>query len=181
MKTFIFLADGFEEIEAITTIDILRRAEIQLTTVSVSDKKEVRGAHGISVMADSLFSEADFSGNDLLCLPGGMPGTKNLDAHEGLKNLIQKQAEQGKKLAAICAAPSILGKMGLLKGKKAVCYPGFENQLTGATLSEDAVVKADNIITAKGAGVAVQFALKLVAELKGQASADKIADDLMFG
>jgi len=178
MKTIVFLADGFEEIEAITTIDILRRADIHVTTVSISTLKEVRGAHGISVLADCLFSEAEFSDNDLLCLPGGMPGTKNLDAHEGLKKLIQKQAGQGKNLAAICAAPSILGKMGLLEGKEAVCFPGFEDQLLGATLSEEKVVKAGNIITAKGAGVAVQFALKIVAELKGQASADRIAESI---
>jgi len=175
MKTFIFLAHGFEEIEAITTIDILRRAEIQVTTVSISDMKEVRGAHNIQILADSLFSETDFTGNNLLCLPGGMPGTKNLDAHEGLKKLIRKQVEEGNKVAAICAAPYILGKMGLLNGKEATCYPGYEDQLLGATLSEETVVKAGNIITAKGAGVAVQFALKLVAELKDQASADRIA------
>src|ERR1035437_5610510 len=114
MKVFIFLADGFEEIEAIAPIDIFRRADIDVTTVSISNEKSVRGAHNITVQADCLFKEVDFSTNDLLYLPGGMPGTRNLDAHEGLKNLLLKQADNNKKIAAICAAPSILGKLGLL-------------------------------------------------------------------
>jgi len=175
MQTFVFLADGFEEIEAIAAIDILRRANIEVTTISISTSKEVQGAHGIIVIADCLFTDADFTQNDLLYLPGGMPGTKNLDAHDRLKNLLIKQVEQGEKIAAICAAPSILGKMGLLEGKEAICYPGFENQLFGATLSEAKVVKSGTIITAKGAGVAIEFALKLVEELKGKAIAEKIA------
>jgi len=180
MKAFVFLADGFEEIEAITPIDILRRADVEVTTISISNNKEVRGAHGIIVSADCLFSQADFSNNDLLILPGGMPGTKNLDAHEGLKKLIRLQVEKGKKLAAICAAPSILGKMGFLEGKEAICYPGFENQLFGATLSEEKIVKSGLIITAKGAGVAVDFALKLVEELKGKASAERVAVSICY-
>ena len=175
MKAYVFLAEGFEEIEAITPIDILRRADIEVTIVSILPYKEVCGAHGIKVMADILFDEADYSDNDLLLLPGGMPGTKNLDAHAGLKNLLHKQVEQDKTLAAICAAPSILGKMGLLEGKEAICYPGYETQLLGATLSTEQVVKSGQIITAMGAGVAVPFALKLVEVLKGKQMADKIA------
>lgn len=180
MKVFLFLADGFEEIEAIAPIDIFRRADIEVTTVSISENKLVRGAHNISVQADSLFSETDFTENDLLYLPGGMPGTKNLDAHQGLKNLLQEQADNQKNIAAICAAPSILGKMGLLKGREAICFPGFENQLTGAFLSKEKIVKSDFISTAKGAGVAVLFALKLVEELKGKQKADKIAASIQL-
>lgn len=176
MKVFIFLADGFEEIEAIAPIDIFRRAAIEVINVSISLQKEVVGTHGIPVLADSLFSETDFTAADLIFLPGGMPGTKNLDAHEGLKNLIREQFESGKPIAAICAAPSILGKMGLLKGKEAICYPGFENQLIGATISESKVVSSGLIRTAKGAGVAIQFALQLVGELKGEAEATRIAN-----
>jgi len=175
MKVFIFLADGFEEIEAIAPIDIFRRADIDVTTVSISKEKQVRGSHNITVLADSLFAETDFSTNDLLYLPGGMPGTRNLDAHEGLKKLLLKQAEDNKKIAAICAAPSILGKLGLLTGKEAICFPGFENQLAGAVLSNEKIVKSGKISTAKGAGVAIQFALKLVEELKGKTIAEKIA------
>jgi len=178
MKAFIFLADGFEEIEAIAPIDIFRRAKIEVTTISISNYKTVQGAHGIQVISDSLFSETDFTGNCILYLPGGMPGTKNLDAHEGLKDLIRKQASENKNLAAICAAPSILGKMGLLKGKEAICYPGFEDKLIGAILSQNKIVKSGPIHTAKGAGVAVQFALKLVEELKGKETADQISGSI---
>lgn len=174
MKVFIFLADGFEEIEAIAPIDIFRRADIDVTTISISNNKSVRGAHNIQVQADCLFTEVDFSGNNLLYLPGGMPGTSNLDTHKGLKELLLKQAGENKKIAAICAAPSILGKLGLLNGKEAICFPGFENQLAGALLSKDKIVKSGQISTAKAAGVAIQFALKLVEELKGKTLADKI-------
>lgn len=178
MKVYIFLADGFEEIEAIAPIDIFRRAKIEVITISISKNKTVSGSHGILVIADSLFSEADFDDNDMLYLPGGKLGTENLDAHKGLKDLITKQTLENKKLAAICAAPSILGKMGILKGKEAICYPGFENKLQDAILSENKIVKSGNIYTAKGAGVAVQFALKLVEELKGSELAQQIADSI---
>ncbi|MFT3753938.1 MAG: DJ-1/PfpI family protein [Paludibacter sp.] len=178
MKVYIFLANGFEEIEAIAPIDIFRRANIEVVTVSVSGSKEVTGAHGVSVLADKLFSETDFNGDYLLFLPGGMPGTKNLDAHEGLKNLIAKHVNEGKPTAAICAAPYILGKLGLLKGKEAICYPGFEDQLVGAKISENKIVGSGNISTAKAAGVAIQFALKLVGDLKGKAEADRIANSI---
>ena len=175
MKAYIFLADGFEEIEAIAPIDIFRRAKIEVATVSISENRIVQGAHGIPVIADFLFNEIDFSDNDILYLPGGMPGTKNLAAHNGLKTLISKQMSENKNIAAICAAPSILGKMELLEGKEAICYPGFEDQLHDAIISKDKIVKSGNIYTAKGAGVAVQFALKLVEELKGRMLAEKIA------
>jgi len=178
MKVYLFLADGFEEIEAIAPIDILRRANIDVTTVSISNQKSVRGSHNIVVSADRLFSETDFSDNDLLYLPGGMIGTKNLDAHEGLKSLLLKQASEDKNIAAICAAPSIIGKLGLLKGKEAICYPGFEGQLTGATLSNEKIVESGTISTAKGAGVAVQFALKLVEILRSKTVAEQIADSI---
>ena len=180
MRIFVFLAEGFEEIEAIVPIDIFRRAEIETVTVSISNEKVVRGAHNISVLADKLFDETYFSGMDLLFLPGGMPGTSNLDAHKGLKKLIQNQFDNNKNIAAICAAPSILGKMNLLNEKEAICYPGFEDKLYGAKLSNDKVVKSGNITTAKGAGVALQFALKLVEALKGREAADKIAEAIMM-
>ncbi|MEI6754204.1 MAG: DJ-1 family glyoxalase III [Paludibacter sp.] len=180
MKVFVFLADGFEEIEALVPIDIFRRADIETITVSITDDKLVRGAHNISVLTDSLFSETDFSEIDLIYLPGGMPGTKNLDAHQGLKNLIQDISDKNTNIAAICAAPSILGKMNLLKGKKAICFPGFENELYGAVLSTEKVVKSGNISTAKGAGVALEFALKLVEELKGKEVSAKIAETIQI-
>ncbi len=180
MKVFVFLAEGFEEIEAIAPIDIFRRAGFDVCTVSITENKEVSGAHGITVLADCLFSATEFSKNDLLFLPGGMPGTKNLDEHEGLKHVLKTQVDSKKPLAAICAAPSILGKMGLLEGKEAICYPGFENFLYGATLSKEKIVKSGQIFTAKGAGVAIPYALRLVEELKGKEVADKLAESICY-
>lgn len=180
MKTLVFLADGFEETEAVVTIDLLRRAEVDVVTVSISNQKEVCGAHGIIVIADVLFDEVDSSNCEMIVLPGGMPGTKNLDAHEGLKELILKQAVQNKYISAICAAPSIIGKMGLLNGKEAVCFPGFEATLQGASLLDANVVQCGTIITAKGAGVATEFALKLVEVLKGGTKAMEIAKTICF-
>ncbi|GAP72233.1 hypothetical protein SAMD00024442_28_6 [Candidatus Symbiothrix dinenymphae] len=173
-KVFLFLADGFEEIEASGTVDILRRGGLDVTTVSVAATLQVSGAHGIPVVADALFAEVDFSGGDLLVLPGGGSGTKNLNAHEGLKNLLKQHAAAGKKIAAICAAPMVLGGLGLLQGKRATCYPGMENTLQGATIADASVVKDGNIITGKGPGYTFEFALALVAELQGQAKADEV-------
>jgi 4-methyl-5(b-hydroxyethyl)-thiazole monophosphate biosynthesis len=175
-KVFLFLAEGFEETEAITTADILKRAGMELLLVSVTGVKMVTGAHGIPVIADTLFEETDFSGGDILVLPGGMPGTKNLDAHTGLKELIKTYDDHGKIVAAICAAPMILGEMGLLKGKKATCYPGFESYLSGATVVDERAVVSGNIITGKGPGAAVEFALAIVECVQGEMFAGRVAD-----
>lgn len=175
MRIFLFLATGFEEIEAVAPMDVFRRAGIDLTTVSITEDIVVTGAHNIGVEADEMFDEMDFSGDFLIYLPGGMPGTTNLDNHEGLKALLTQQLAKGKKVAAICAAPSILGKMGVLKDKEAVCYPGFESQLTGAKIPKTSMAKSDNILTAKGPGVAIPFALKIVEELKGKQVAEEVA------
>jgi 4-methyl-5(b-hydroxyethyl)-thiazole monophosphate biosynthesis len=180
MKVFIFLAEGFEETEAIGTIDVLRRGDLEVTTVSVTGKNAVTGAHGIPVVADKLFAETDFSGGQMLVFPGGMPGAGNLNAHEGLKALIQQYHVENKKLSAICAAPLILGGLGLLRGKKATAYPGFENTLQGAQVVGDKVVKAGNIITGKGPGFVFDFALAIVAELQGQDKADEVAAGLLL-
>ena len=179
-KVFIFLADGFEEIEAIAPIDILRRAELDVVTVSISDNKTVTGAHGIKVEADQLFTETTFGENDYYVLPGGYDGMLNLSAHQGVNELLTKQHNAGKKLAAICASPSVLGKLGILEGKEAICYPGFEGNLTGATISKNSVVEDGNVITGKGPGVAVQFALKIVESLKGKETASQVSDSLML-
>ena len=174
-KAVVFIATGFEEIEAIGTIDVLRRGGIDVTISSITGPKTITGAHGISMKSDVLFNEMDYNDFDAFILPGGMPGTKNLDAHQALKAILTAQYEKRGKIAAICAAPSILGKMGFLNGKEAICYPGFEEALSGAVISKSLVVKSDNIITAKGAGVAVEFALKIVEELKGKSASEKIA------
>ena len=178
-KVYIFLADGFEEIEAITPIDVLRRAEINVITVSISNKKEVTGARKITIVADSVFDECNFSDADLLVLPGGMPGTLNLNEHDELKNLLVDFANKGKLIGAICAAPLILGGKGLLKGKNATCYPGFEDKLLEAKHTGSPLEVDENIITAKGVGAAMKFALQLVTMLKDESLAKELADKMV--
>lgn len=163
MKTiFVFLADGFEEIEAITPIDVLRRAGLNVQTVSVMDKQTVSGAHGIPVVADKMFVDIHSEDAEMLLLPGGLPGATNLDAHQGLSDMIMAFASEGKALAAICAAPLVFGNRGLLQGKKATCYPGFESYLTGAEYTAALVEIDGNFITAKGPGAAMDFAFAIV-------------------
>ena len=180
MKAFLFLAEGFEEIEAVSTMDVLRRGNIELTTVSVTDNKLVMGAHQISVEADQLFSETDFSEGQLLILPGGMPGARHLNEHDELKHLLEQYAAEGKKIAAICAAPLVLGGLHLLQGKKATVYPGYENTLQGATVVEEKVVKDGNIITGRGPAFVFDFALAIVAELQGQTKANEVAGGMLL-
>lgn len=179
-KVFVFLADGFEEIEGLTVVDILRRAQIETETVSITGKKEVQGSHRITVYADRLFEE--ISGDDavLFVLPGGMPGTLRLGEHRGLAELLKKAAADGKKVAAICAAPSVLGGLGLLEGHRAVCYPGFEEKLTGAGTGTEPVAVSGNITTSRGMGTAIPFALALVAQLKDQETADKLGRSIIW-
>ncbi len=175
----VHLAEGFEEIEAISIIDVLRRAEIDVLTVSISKQTEVTGSHKITVLADELFENIDYSTIDMIVLPGGMPGASNLDKHTGLKKQILDFNKNGKSLGAICAAPLVFGQMGLLKGKKATCFPGFEKYLEGAIVTSAATEKDQNIITGKGAGVAIQFALKIVEELKGKEAAEQLAERMV--
>jgi len=178
---YIFLADGFEEIEAITPIDLFRRAKLDVVTVSVTGKNEVNGAHGIKIQADKKFEEIEFDPkNLLLLLPGGQPGTDHLNAHDGLKKLLKSQYENNGLLAAICAAPLVLGGLGFLQDKEAICYPGVESSLTGAVISGKEVVKSGNIITSKGLGVAINFSLKIIEEIRGKAVADKIASSIGY-
>ena len=178
---YLFLALGFEEIEAIATIDVLRRAGLDVKSVSISDDLKVTGAHGISVEADCLYPEVNFTEAEMLILPGGMPGTKNLNAHEGLKAALTQHAKTGKPLAAICAAPMILGQLGLLDGKEATCYPGNEIHLKGAILSEYMIVQDGNIITASGPGVAAEFALQIVEHFLGEEKMEEISKALLLG
>ena len=168
----VFLANGFEEIEALATVDILRRANVEVVTVGVGSKMPV-GAHGIAVCADIAEEELDLNNIDGVVLPGGMPGTTNLEASAVVQSAIAHAAERGMLLAAICAAPSILGHGGYLRGKHATCYPGFEGELQDAILGKG-VVADGNIITASGAGVAVDFGLALVSYLVSADVADSI-------
>lgn len=180
MKVYTFLADGFETIEALCVVDILRRAKIDVTTVSIKNSKEVVSAHNIPVIADAIFDEIDFSDGDALFLPGGLKGTNNLEAHEGLKKLISDYHKDDKYLIAICAAPSILGHMGLLEGKKATCYPGFEKDLLGAIYKGDGVVEDGKIITARGMGKTVDLGLKLLKIFEGNEAAIKMGNTIQY-
>lgn len=177
---YIFLADGFEEIEGLTVVDLLRRAAVDITMVSVTGNRIVTGAHRILVTADILFDEADFKDADMLVLPGGMPGTVNLMRHEGLGKLIVSAAEQGKLLAAICAAPRVLGALGLLKGKRAACYPGTEETSFKADYRYENVIEDGNIITSRGLGTAIDFALALTTRLKGKDEAARLAKAIIY-
>ena len=170
---YLFLANGFETIEALAVMDILRRAKIDVKTVGVTGKI-VASSHNIDVTADIEIDEFDVKDADAVVLPGGMPGTLNLEADKTVQGAIDYCIENKKYICAICAAPSILGHKGLLKGKEAICFPGFENDLTGAILSDKYVVTDGLIITARGAGVAVDFGLEIVKALKGEETAENV-------
>ena len=161
-KTAIFMADGCEEIEALTVVDISRRAQMEITTISISDKKEVTSSHNVTFFADAIASEVNFDEYDAVVLPGGMPGTLNLGASEIVNEVVKKFAAEGKIVAAICAGPSVLGAAGVLEGRHATCHPGFEPKLTGAETCEDAVVVDGNIITSRGMGTGIDFSLALL-------------------
>lgn len=179
-KVALFLANGFEEMEALGTVDVLRRAQIEVQTISITDDRVVIGAHDIPVTADTTFDKTDFSDVELLILPGGMPGAKNLNEHEGLKTLIKEFNTRGKSLAAICAAPMVFGGLGLLDGKKATCYPGFEPELIGARVTDENVVVDGNITTGKGPGWVFDFALSLVEQLAGIATRKEVQNGLLL-
>lgn len=172
-KTGIFMADGCEEIEGLTVVDLLRRANLEIVMISINQTTTITGSHGISFEADTTFENVNFDEFDAVVLPGGIPGTPNLGAHEGVNRIIREFSEKGKLVSAICAAPSVLGEAGILKGKHATCYPGFESKLTGAITSKDAVITDGNIITSRGMGTAIDFALAIISYLK---DADIAAD-----
>ncbi len=179
-KVALFLANGFEEIEALATVDILRRAQITVHTVSITDDKNVTGAHSMTVVADKIYKELDFSAVDVLVLPGGMPGAKNLNEHEDLKKQVKAFADKGNNVAAICAAPMVLGGLRLLDGKKATCYPGFEPELIGAETTGENVVVADNIITGKGPAFVFDFALQIVESIAGIGVRKEVEEGLLL-
>ena len=171
---YVFLADVFEEIEAIGIIDILRRANIDVATVGVS-AKAVRGSHGIEVIADVLADEITPDERlEAVALPGGMPGMINLDKSLKVHEFLDYANNTGKLCAAICAAPSVLGHSGILEGREATCYPGFESELKGASLSDEYVVQSGNVITGRGPGVTTDFAFKMVEYLAGEETAEDI-------
>ena len=166
-RVCVFLADGFEEIEGLTVVDILRRAGVEVSAVSITDEKMVTGSHGIRVEADARMKELDFKNTEMLVLPGGMPGTLHLKDHEGLGELLKKAYADGKYIAAICAAPTVLEKYGLLEGKKATSYPAMEKELVSADYQTDKVVVDGNIIPSRGMGTAIEFGEKMVEIMQG--------------
>ena len=179
-KVYVFLAEGFEEIEGLTVVDLLRRAKIETEMVSVMEGKQIKGSHGIKVTADSMFADVDFSDADVLVLPGGMPGTLNLGNHTELCDLLKKHYEAGKTVAAICAAPSVFGELGFLNGRIATCYPGFESKLEGAIVCSAKVAVHENVITSRGLGTAIEFALKLIEVLVSLEKAMEIREGIIY-
>ena len=180
-KAMIFLADGFEEIEALAVVDLLRRGSVETAMVSIMDSLTVTGRSGITVKADVMWEAADPADTDAFILPGGMPGTTHLMNHAGLRKLLADAAVEGRLVTAICAAPTVLADIGLLKGKKACCYPGLEEKLAGAETScEEEVIRDGNIITSRGAGTAIPFGLAIIAALLGEEKADEIKKSIVY-
>lgn len=177
---YVHLAEGFEEIEALTVVDVLRRADLPVKTVSIEKGLEVVGRSGISVAADIMFSEADYKNCEMLVLPGGQPGTSNLMNNQDLLKLIKEFYHEGKYLAAICAAPMILGELGLLTGKKATIYPGMESHLKQGEYKDMPVVVDGTVITSQGPATAMAFSLELVGILKGSAVKEETSKGLLF-
>ena len=161
-KVYEFLANGFEEIEGLAPVDILRRGGVEVITVSVTGDLMVETSHGITVMADALLEETDLSDADMLLLPGGMPGSKNLNAHEGVRAAVMAQAAKGGRIGAICAAPMVLGSLGLLQGKRATCSPGFEVYMDGADYTAELFTVDGNIITGEGPAATLPYAYRIL-------------------
>ncbi len=179
-KVCVFFGTGYEEIEALTVVDLLRREDIPVDMVSITGEKNVAGSHGICVKTDCLLEDVDFGGVDMIVLPGGMPGTVNLEACAPLMEQVEAFYRAGKDIAAICAAPSILGHRGMLKGKKACSFPTFEEHLEGAEVTQNPVETADNIITGRGMGCAIDFGLAIVGKLKGKEQAAVLAGNVVY-
>lgn len=179
-KLGIFMADGCEEIEGLTVVDLVRRAGIEIEMISVSGEKTVTGSHKIAFQTDVSKADADYASYDGIVLPGGMPGTTNLMEDDTVNRVIKEFATSGKLVAAICAAPSVLGNAGLLEGKKATCYPGVEGKLTGADFVTDPVAKDGNIITSRGLGTAIEFAAEIVAYLLDESTAKSLKESVVY-
>lgn len=179
-KSAIFFGTGYEEIEALTVVDILRRAGEEIEMVSITGERSVTSSHGVEVKMDRIFSEVDFDQLDVIVLPGGMPGTKNLEACEALMEQVDAFVKAEKIVAAICAAPSILGHRGHLQGRNACSFPSFEDHLDGAAVKKEPAVIDGNIITGRGMGAAVPFGLAILEKLQGKEAAEKMAETIVF-
>ena len=182
-KVYVFLGDGFEEIEALTPVDVLRRGKVEVETVSVMGRRDVTGGRGITVTADRLFEDGPLDDACMYVLPGGKPGVDHLQAHGGLRALISgiaREKDVGRILAAICAAPSVLGQWGLLEGVTATCHPGFEELLTGARVTENTVEVCLPFITSRGMGTALPFALTLLSQLRDAGTVENVKKGIVW-
>ncbi|MBQ4295376.1 MAG: DJ-1/PfpI family protein [Prevotella sp.] len=179
-KIYVFLAEGFEEIEALTPVDILRRCNQEVAIVSTTGHLEVTSSHGVTVKADILFEDASLDDADVLLLPGGMPGSANLNEHEGVRQALLSHHAQGKLIGAICAAPMVLGSLGLLQGRRATCSPGFEKYLTGAEYTADLCTVDGNIITGEGPAASFPYAYKLLSILTDEATSEALQVKMQF-
>ena len=177
---YIFLADGFEEVEAITPRDILKRAAVPVQTVGLNQTNTVSSASGLKIQPDTQIESINFDNLEGIILPGGMPGTTNLERNKKVIEIINYCNENNLLIGAICAAPSIIGKLGLLKNKTACCYPGFEKYLIGAKISENSISKDKNIITSKGPGTAFDFGFAVLEYLKGKEISQKIKNSMIY-
>ncbi|MBQ8306803.1 MAG: DJ-1/PfpI family protein [Blautia sp.] len=179
-KVFVFFADGFETVEGLMVVDLLRRAELDVVTVSIKDTVDVETSAGVAVKADRVFAGTDFADADLLVLPGGQPGTTYLSKYQPLLDLLKKQYEAGRMVAAICAAPTVLGGLGFLKDRRATCYPALLNTLDCKERCEEPVVVDGNVTTSRGLGTAADFGLCLIAQLLGSDKAREIAESVVY-
>ena len=179
-KIYQFMAEGFEDVEELAPVDILRRGGQEIVMVSITGSELVTSAHGVTIKVDALFEDVDLGDADLLMLPGGMPGSTNLNAHEGLRKAIVRHYEAGRRIAAICAAPMVFGSLGLLKGKRATCYPGCEETMIGADYTKELVTIDGNIITGEGPAAAFPYGYALLEIFGGKAIADQLREGMMF-
>lgn len=181
-ESFVFLANGFEEIEALTVVDVLRRADMPVRTVSITSSQLVTGAHGVTVKADVIFDSTLLTNAEWLILPGGMPGATNLHDFDPLIGALKAQYEsETGRIAAICASPAVvLGQEGLLKGRKATCYPGFEKMLKGATYVDERVVADDKFVLGNGPATALVWALKIVTNTLGEEKSLNVANGMLL-
>ena len=180
LKVYEFIANGSEDIEALTVVDVLKRAGIDIKTVSINDTEAVELAHGTKMACDLAIADADFGDADMLLLPGGLPGAYNLNEHSVVREVLTKHAAAGKKYGAICAAPLVLGSTGLLQGKRATCYPGFEDQLTGATYTAELYTVDGNVITGCGPAATLPYAYAILEILGEKEKADALREGMMF-
>ena len=179
-KVYEFLANGFEEVEALEVVDILRRGGVDIKTVSVTGNEFVETSHGVTLKADLKIEDADLADADLMLLPGGLPGATNLRDHEGVSQALTAQAKAGKKIGAICAAPLVLGSLGLLEGKRATCYPGFEKYMTGAQYTRELFTVDGNIITGEGPAATLPYAYEILSMFVGKEKTEEIKEGMMY-